>query len=191
MDQSERLRRRAERRRAIAQRCTAYAEAVARLTPEAWSRLEVACASLDDPSAAALVERALLFAKSHELYTPEPLKGRAFQRAIRGALRVYVTGLALAYEVGAEFEPAFPDEVRPRTKSSGSPDIDAMVDARQLVESTLVERHAVHPLGPGLIAAVRLGEGAVARHDMLPPESFAAVYRFMEPEIPYSSLLPQ
>jgi hypothetical protein len=67
----------------------------------------------------------------------------------------------------------------------GEPSTDAIVDARILIETALtpIERSA-----PGLATAVRAGSDVIYMQDFLPEADFAAVYAFMELEIPFAEI---
>jgi hypothetical protein len=168
----------------------AYAARVASLSPGAWGRLRLSCAALNGPEFRALLERAQLSARPHELAVPAAAERLLSIRAIRAASRAVAVGIGFVYEVVAEFEAAAPGEPTPpphRRRSTGKRVIDACVDATHMLEAA-VSRH--ERTDPGVATAVRAAGRAVLRHDWMSPEAFHAVYRYVESEIPYAEIDP-
>jgi hypothetical protein len=166
----------------------AFGNAVGRLTPDAWARISARCADLDQPAFRSLLSRAYLTARSSELFLPGGAESRMPFRLIAGASRAVQRGIAIAGEVAFEFEASAPRVVEPprrRTKSTGKPHVDAYIDASNEIESALMSLEREHP---GVVTAVRSAGQAVFRHDCLSPANFHAVYRYVEPEIPFATL---
>jgi hypothetical protein len=66
--------------------------------------------------------------------------------------------------------------------------VDAYIDASNEIESALMSLEREHP---GVVTAVRSAGQAVLRHDCLSRANFDAVYRYVEPEIPFATLYGQ
>jgi hypothetical protein len=116
---------------------------------------------------------------------PGPLRHRLSLRFIAGASRAVITSIFFAYEPAVEFDT--PDSWVPvyRPASTGKPRTDAFVNAYTLIEIALASRaHAQ----PGVAAAVRAASKVVLLHAWLAPEDFEAVYRYIEPDIPFAEL---
>jgi hypothetical protein len=168
----------------------AYSARIAQLPPASWDRLRLRCADLNDHAFRALLRRALLAAKPHELYIPEPARGIPLLRVIAGASRAVQTGLALAFEFAAEFDAPdrrAPDPPPRRTQSTGDSTTDAYIDATFLIWAALA---SVRRTDPGVAVVVRAAGDAVLRHDWLPRADFNALYAPIEPEIPFADLEP-
>jgi hypothetical protein len=168
----------------------AYGARIAQLRPASWDRLRLRCADLNGPAFRSLLRRALLAAKPHELYVPESARNVPLLGVIAGASRVVQTGLALAFEIAAEFD--VPDSRAPeppphRTRSTGDPTTDAYIDATFLIGGALAP---VRRTDQGVAVAVRAAGDAVLRHDWLPRADFDALYAPIEPEIPFADLEP-
>jgi hypothetical protein len=168
----------------------AYGARVAQLPSASWDRLRLRCADLNGPSFSSLVRRAVVAAKPHELYVPESARRIPLLQVIAGASRVLQTGLALAFEISAEFDVPDPRASGPRprgTQSTGDPTTDAYIDATFLIGGSLA---SVQRTDPGVAVAVRAAGHAVLRHDWLPRADFDALYAPIEPEIPFADLEP-
>jgi hypothetical protein len=168
----------------------AYGARIAQLPAASWDRLRLRCADLNGRTFRSLVRRALLAAKPHELYVPDPARDVPLLRVVAGASRVVQAGLALAFEIGAEFDvpdSRTPDPPPRRTQSTGDPTTDACIDATFLIWAALAP---VRRTDPGVAVAVRAAGDAVLRHDWLPRAVFDALYAPIEPEIPFADLEP-
>jgi hypothetical protein len=169
-----------------------FAERVSGLTPEAWSRIQERCGGLTGESFAALLRRANLMASVYQLPSMlTPVKqqsptSRVLLGVINGVHQVVQTGIAVAFELGSEFDSTEPaPEEPPRTSSH--PEINTYVDAALHLEATL-RRNAPDP---GVAAAIRAGAQAVLRRDsLMSAAAFDDVYRYVEDEIPFDSLEP-
>ena len=162
----------------------AYADAVAALPAAAWDRLTTACGALEGESFGALLRRARLGAKPYntlELFA-------AHSPALKGIAAVTtaaVTGIGVAFELIGEFERrASPSSTRSSERAT-NPRYGEYVDAWLAIESAL---HSIQESHPGVAVAIRAAGQAVLRHDWLSAEAFAAVYGFVESEIPYATL---
>ncbi|HEY5060350.1 MAG TPA: hypothetical protein VII52_02390 [Gemmatimonadaceae bacterium] len=162
-----------------------FGNRVSRLTPEAWDRLSSRCAALNGPDFRALLARTALAVSAHKLSIPAPLRDRLSLRIIAGASRAVITSIFFAYELAVEFDT--PDSSAPvyRPASTGKPHIDACVNAYALIETALASR--IHAQ-PGVAAAVRAASRVVLLHDWLASEDFEAVYKYIEPDIPFAEL---
>lgn len=167
----------------------AFGAAVARLTPDAWARIRERCRDLDQPAFQSLLRRASLAARPFEMFLPAGAESRLPFRMIAGASRAVQASLAIAGELVAEFErPGTTGALlRRRTNTTGNPHTDAYIGAYFVIESALEPFKVEHP---GVATAVRSAGTAMLRHDWLPPPTFDAVYRYVEPEIPFASLQP-
>jgi hypothetical protein len=170
-----------------------YAARVSALAAPAWERLEARCARLSDPSFAALLARASLTAKSHELWIPRRAESNRKLWAIKRASDVIQHGFAFAAEVFAEFETVDDSASRatPGTPKPGSrnlsPRAAALFEADRQLETALAPRAHRHP---GVASAIRAAGHAVLRHDFLTPEDLSDLYQYVEDEIPFASLGP-
>jgi hypothetical protein len=165
----------------------AFAERVDRLTPDAWQRLEARCAALNGPSFGALMARVRLAARPHELLTPITPHRSLPIAMIAGTQRAVTTAIFSAFELWIEFDPhsTEPPHWVGRQRTTGNPRTDACVNAYMLIESKITPlQHSQ----PGTVAVVRAAAQAVLRHDWLTPTDFAAVYGFVEPDIPFAEL---
>jgi len=165
-----------------------YGARVAQLSAASWNRMRVRCADLNDAAFRSLLRRAFLAAKPYELWLPEAAQRVRTLRVIAGVSRLLQTSLAIAGEAAAEFEgstPAAPDQPPRRTQSTGSPRIDAYIDANFLIESMLAP---LQRTDPGVTTAVRAAGQAVLRHDWLLRADFQDAYALVEPEIPFADL---
>lgn len=165
-----------------------FGNRVSRLTPEAWNRLSARCAAFNGPEFSALLARTALGATPYKLPIPSPVRDRLSLRIIAGATRAVVTSMFFAGEVATEFERVTNSPPLRRTTSTGNPVTDAYVDAAFLIESALAPRNRSQP---GVATVVRAASQAVLRHDWLPPEDFEAVYKYIEPDIPFDELRRQ
>lgn len=166
----------------------AYANRVAQLSPEALGRIRERCAELNDPSFRALLDRALLFAKPFEPLLPEAAERSIPARVIVGVARAAISGLAIAGTMAAEFEasgPPAPPRPRREPKLTGRPRTDALLRAASLIEGVVAPLERTEP---GVAVAVRAAGHAVLRHDQIPREDFEAIYKYVEPAIPFAEL---
>jgi hypothetical protein len=167
----------------------AYAGRVTALPPEAWARLEVVCASIDGDEITAVVDRARLAARAHNFLDRFATKDRVAGRI--GALTTaLITGIGVVTELVSEFEGPPSKQPGQRARPTGAPppadpDTTAYVDAWSAIEQAVAPVATRHP---GVATAVRAAGQAVLRHDWLSRETFDAVYRFVEAEIPYASI---
>ena len=172
-------------------RYKAFAEKVAALTPDAWSRIQGRCADLTGDSFAALLRRARLAARAYDVsvsMTPRKQQSptaRVAIGAIAGISRAVQTGIAVAFELGAEFESQDASRETPR-RPSGRTTTDTYVDAAFQIEAIVQEK----ALDPGVAAAIRSAAQAVLRHDWIATDAFDDVYQYVENEIPFDSLEP-
>ena len=158
-----------------------FSRRVAGLSSESLDKLRARCAAIDGHSFGALMRRARLAARTHEVFhsrNSTPLK------FIANGSRCLQTGLAVALELVGEFQMPGSRAVR-RTDSTGKPRVDMFIDASFAIESALGSLSQNHP---GVAAAVRAAADAVLRHDWLEPENFRRIYAFIEPEIPFAEL---
>jgi hypothetical protein len=166
----------------------AYSARVALLEPAAWQRVRQRCAALNGPEFQALVRRALLAAKSHEVFIPDAARQLVSIRVIAGVSWFVQTSIAFVGEVTAEFAAAAPGAPEPpwqRTTSTGNARTDLYIDASSRIETALMP---YVKSDPGVVTAVHAAGHAVLRHDWMSPATFDAVYGFMEPEIPFAEL---
>jgi hypothetical protein len=164
-----------------------YATRVRALPSAAWPRIASRCAQLDDPSFRALLARAVMAARPYELWLPDGLRHKASFRALAAMSRTTQFGIAFATEVAEEFA-ASSDRVSaasPRVTSTRRPSTSVYFEGHRLLDEALAPLIGTHP---GVTTAVRAAGEAVLRHDWLSPADFDAVYRFIEPEIPFSDL---
>jgi hypothetical protein len=172
---------------------TAFAARVSELSAAEWARIEARCAALSEPSFRALLARAALTAKSHELLTPGVAEPRGVGRAIKGVSDAVQHGFGFAIEVIAEFEAASEPDAHLRGPASGAaqarmgPQVAAMVEANRRIQLALLPRIQQHP---GVTTAMRAASEALLRHDYLTPAQFSALYQYVAPEIPFTSLEP-
>ena len=162
----------------------AYADAVAALPTSSWDRLTTTCASLEGDSFGAVLKRARLGARASSIL--EPLAAHSWRvRGIAAVGTATLTGIGVAAELIGEFgRPRSPSSV-PLAVRHSDPTTAKYVEAWFTLEAAIYPVAASHP---GLAAAIRAAAQAVLRHDWLSPESFNAVYAFVEPEIPYETL---
>lgn len=167
----------------------AYGARIAQLPPAAWDRLRLRCTDLSGPSFRSLLRRARLAAKPYEVYLLKAARVPGLP-VLAGASRVFQTGLALAFEVAAEFDmpdPRAPGPPPRRTESTGDPTTDAYVDAFFLIAAALAP---IRRTDPGVAVGVHAAGQAVLRHDWLAPADFEALYAPIEPDIPFADLEP-
>jgi hypothetical protein len=163
---------------------SAYADAVAALSPESWHRLTDACAPLDGDAVSAIVRRARLSATSYRTLERLATDSRV-PRWIDAVSTASIAGIHVATDLLAEFDRSPESSAGARAASERTATGDAYVDAWFRIESALEARPPSHP---GLATAVRAAGQAVLRHDWLLPATFAKVYGFVESEIPYQDV---
>jgi hypothetical protein len=162
----------------------AYADAVASLPASSWERLARACASLDGDSFRAVLKRGRLHAKAFNMM--EQFAGRSrMAKAIAAVTTATITGIGVTSELVGEFEAQAPSASIPSYESSTDPESAKYVDAWFAIEAAIHSSTGRHA---GVAAAIRAAGQAVLRHDWLSAETFAAVYGFVESEIPYATL---
>jgi hypothetical protein len=161
----------------------AYADAVAALPAASWDRLTTACAPLDGDSFSAVLRRARHHAKPYNT-----IERFAYSRALKAIAAVStatMTGIGVASELIGEFYQQEPSASIPSYRGATDPKDAKYVDASFAIESALHSMKASHA---GVTVAIRAAGQAVMLHDWLSAEAFAAVYGFVESEIPYATL---
>jgi hypothetical protein len=162
----------------------AYADAVAALPAGSWDRLTTACASLDGDSFSAVLRRARLHAKPYNTMELFAAHSRGM-KAIAAVTTATTTGIGVALELIGEFEQQSPSASIPSSGRATDPRYAKYVDAWFAIESAL---HSIKVPHAGVTVAIRAAGQAVLRHDWLSAGTFAAVYGFVESEIPYATL---
>lgn len=162
-----------------------FAEHVDALTPDAWARISARCAALSGDSFRALLERVRIHMQAHQLHIPGT--GRLLPlRAISVLSDAVQAGLATVFELTIEFE-GKPEKPRRYWKPGDRPEYRDYAEAQYLIGVAVFE-HAHSE--PGVAAMFRAVGQAVLMHDLMAPETFMEIYRYVEPEIPFSSLEP-
>jgi hypothetical protein len=174
---------------------TAFVARVDELSPSAWARIKTRCSALSDPSFGALLARTALLAKSQEMLLPEGMPRIPAVRVIKAVTDGIGKGFAFAFEAIAEFDAAS-EPMTSNRRASGtkqrsprvvSPRVAALIDAHRRLEAALRSRRQQHP---GVVTAVRAAAEGVLHHAWLTPVEFDALYQYVAPEIPFTSLTP-
>jgi hypothetical protein len=134
-------------------RVTAFATRVSELSPSEWTRIEARCVALSDASFSALLARAALTAKAHQLWVPAGAKRSLKLRVLKTVSDAIDHGFAFAIEVLSEFDATAEPGVRSSGRSgtahrrtrATSPRVDALVEAHRRLEAVLIPRMRQHP----------------------------------------------
>jgi hypothetical protein len=106
-------------------------------------------------------------------------------KAIAAVTTATITGIGVASELAGEFDEPAPSAWIPSYERPTDPQSAKYVDAWFAIERAIHSSPGRHA---GVAAAIRAAGQAVLRHDWLSAETFAAVYGFVESEIPYATL---
>jgi hypothetical protein len=163
-----------------------FAACIEALPPAAWQRLQERCRPLAGSTPAALFARARLAALAWDTF-PDAPDAPALVRIIPVVTHASIVAMGIAHEVVTS---AFPSTVAApwtRQTSTGKPDADRYMDARNAIERTLALQGV---RVAGVATAVRAAAHAVWHHDRLVPATFERVYRWVATEIPYAQVDP-
>jgi hypothetical protein len=161
----------------------AYSNAIAALPAVAWERLRARCVPLEGDAFTTVLRRARFQAKAYEIpvLTDHPSRG---VRAVVRFGRVTQISLGVITELAGEFTERSTDSSASPRRPIFDPKHARFGDAWFAIESALQSSTA----SVGVATVVRAAGQALLRHDFLAPATFAEVYGFIEPEIPFASV---
>lgn len=162
-----------------------FSERLAALDDARWQRLYAQCAPLDDPAFSALLDRTMLRARSRDMLLPRHRPIPFSLRALRSVNWSIQVTLAFLMEVGAEFETGHRPQLRNRARGMADASKEDYFDAHRLIHNLLADHARSRP---GVTAAVETAAHVLPIQDLVEPEVFEAMYRYVEPVIPFAEI---